>query len=239
MDELRYKEGIQWDDHINTFNALLNILPTDEEELSGREKSFKPLREILESLSGFAKITLMQELHFERQVQAMHSEISRRQNVRTFSPTASAADMDSNWNGRFSGDRRIPKQRHKGNDACYDRGKIATTLLIAGTGPIVVVVEGVDVGGFGDRRCRGCNRWSGLGQCRLSYGAQIVGHGPATQYSTNLGHEHDRNIGSVNQGFGTEQHQPQLALEAHPDHFVFSPRRSSDPKKDHFQGIMA
>lgn len=92
MDELRWKEGPSWDDHVNKFTALLNNLGTKIEELSKNDKSSKLLHTIPESFSGFAMIAQGQELQFDKLIQTMHAAISCHQSVKTSNPNASIAN---------------------------------------------------------------------------------------------------------------------------------------------------
>lgn len=56
MDDIRYKEGSGWDEHLNKFTELLSKLATYDEQLSDKDKASKSLRTLLESFCGFAMI---------------------------------------------------------------------------------------------------------------------------------------------------------------------------------------
>lgn len=115
---------------MSTSSELLNKLATYDEELSEKDKASKLLRTIKEYFSGFAMIAQVQELQFERIIQAMHAEISRRKSVKGSNsqketlPKALTAGMDSNKkNHDHSHDGRVSKHRHGNNDSCYVCGK--------------------------------------------------------------------------------------------------------------------
>lgn len=82
IDDLRFKEGKRWDDHLNKFQELLNNMATYDEEVSNKEKASKLIRNLPEACNGLAVMAQLQGLKFEKLVQVMYAEISRRKNLK-------------------------------------------------------------------------------------------------------------------------------------------------------------
>ena len=93
--DLHYEEGKSWDDHVSKLTELLSRLATYEKELTDNEEASKLLRTLPETFSCFAMIAQVQELELERIIQSMHSEISRRANMKPL-PTTNADVITAN-----------------------------------------------------------------------------------------------------------------------------------------------
>lgn len=80
LDSLRYKDREDWDSHVCKFLGIISKLATYDDEVPEAEKVTKLVRTLPESMSTVARMSYVNDFYFERLVNMVSAEISRREN---------------------------------------------------------------------------------------------------------------------------------------------------------------
>ena len=131
LDRLAFEDGGDWDLHVSKFLGIIGRLATYDEEVPEKEKTTKLIRTLPESLCTIAMMSYANDFDFDRLVNVVSAELSRRKSrskPSTEKPIAANVSKGSSGRrGRGGRNRqlygRISRHRTNEDDCCYVCGK--------------------------------------------------------------------------------------------------------------------
>ena len=128
LDNLLYKDGQDWDEHLSSFMTILGQLAAYNQELNEKEKTSKLIRSLPTSFAPIAMVATLLE-SFDKVESAVRAEVDRRKNPNNPQGSAShkklnstpQAYFSSNNNGQYQGNtqRKHSKGVHKKGKCRY------------------------------------------------------------------------------------------------------------------------
>jgi len=125
LDQLRFKDGENWEKHVEKFNEVLGKLASYDSPVAEDEKASKLIKTLPESFAPLAMFSEASEISYDRLCVVVAGELSRRKNASgapssATPPVAAMAQGKGNKNGIKGG---IQKQKKKTYENCYVCGK--------------------------------------------------------------------------------------------------------------------